>query len=110
MDVVCRNDENGTGYRLSCLYFGSDILLAKTAVRKQGLDFPYLDLLNELDTCELSIRLAKFVSGEIRSNSKEEFKPIFERFCEHHEMHPSHSMGAFPIAGTWNFKDGWIGR
>src|SRR5690606_33463698 len=50
---ILGHDEDGTGYRLSCLYFEDKILWARTAVRKQDLEFPYYDLLNEIDTCEL---------------------------------------------------------
>lgn len=100
-------DNEGTGYRLSCLYFGDNILWAKTAVRKQGLDFPHHDLLRELDTCELGIRLKKFRRGEIVPTSKEEFRQVFDSFCQRYNAQPSHSMGAFPFEQTWDFKGGW---
>lgn len=103
-------DDEGTGYRLSCLYFGEHILWARTAVRKQDLDFPHDDLLNELDTCELGIRLKKFRRGEISSSSKEQFRPIFESFCERYNANPSHSMGSFPFEGAWDFQNGWQKR
>ena len=103
-------DENDTGYRLSCLYFGKNVLWAKTAVRRQDLDFPHLDLLNEIDTCELGVRLMKFRGGQIHSNSKEEFRPVFDQFCECYNPHPSRSMGSFPFEGTWDFKHGWQNR
>jgi len=101
------HDDEGTGYRLSCLYFEDKILWVKTAVRKQDLDFPHYDLLNELDTCELGIRLKKFRAGEISAATREEFEPIFELFCERYNVHLSHSMGAFPFHGTWDFETGW---
>ena len=103
-------DDEDTGYRLSCLYFGGNILWARTAVRKQGLDFPHHDLLNELDTCELGIRLKKFRRGEIPSVSKEEFRQVFDSFCERYNAQPSHSMGAFPFEQTWDLKSGWQKR
>jgi hypothetical protein len=100
-------DPEGNSYRLSCLYFGDQILWAKTGVRRQDLDFPDYDLLNELDTCELGLRLKTFQNGEIRSISKEQFRPIFEEFCARYNPHPSHSMGAFPFEGAWNLSTGW---
>lgn len=103
-------DNEGTGYRLSCLYFGENILWTKTAVRKQNIDFPHYDLLNELDTCELGIRLKKFRNGEIQSVQKEEFRLIFENFCERYNPHLSHSMGDFPLNGSYDFKSGWKSR
>lgn len=100
-------DADGVGYRLSCLYFGEQILWARTAVRSQDLHFPQYDLLNEIDTCELGIRLNKFRKGEISSSTKQEFQPIFESFCERYKAHPSHWMGEFPFNGKWDFKNGW---
>jgi hypothetical protein len=58
----------------------------------------------------LGIRLKKFREGEIASCTKEEFRPVFERFCERYNAHPSHSMGSFPFEGTWDFKNGWLKR
>jgi very-short-patch-repair endonuclease len=107
---ILGNDSKGSGFRLSCVYFGEHILWATTAVRKQGLEFPVYDLLDQLDTCELGMRLTKFRKGEITSCTKEEFRPVFERFCERYNAHPSHSMGAFPFEGTWDFKSGWQKR
>jgi hypothetical protein len=107
---ILGNDKTGNSFRLSCLYFGEHILWATTAVRKQDLEFPEYDLLDQLDTCELGIRLKKFREGEITSCTKEEFRPVFERFCERYNAHPSHSMGSFPFEGTWDFKNGWQKR
>jgi hypothetical protein len=99
---ILGSDNRGTGYRLSCLYFDNKILWSKTAVRKQDLDFPHYDLLNELDTCELGIRLQLFRKGEIDGISKEDFMPIFETFCERYNARPSHSMGSFPYNVQWS--------
>ena len=100
-------DADDTAYRLSLLYFDDCILWARTAVRRQDVEFPHYDLLNEIDGCELGIRLASYRRGEFRASSKEEFRPIFERFCERYDPHPSHSMGAFPFEVTWDPKSGW---
>jgi very-short-patch-repair endonuclease len=100
-------DGDGTIYRLSCLYFGENVLWAKTAVRRQDLDFPHYDLLDDIDKCELGIRLEKFRKGEISSSTKEEFRSIFESFCERYNAHPSNAMGAFPFEAHWNIKTGW---
>jgi very-short-patch-repair endonuclease len=103
-------DAGDTAYRLSCLYFDDRVLWARTAVRRQDLDFPHFDLLCEIDGCELGERLAGFRRGEIRTASKAEFRPVFERFCERYDPHPSHSMGAFPFEGRWDPKNGWRSR
>jgi hypothetical protein len=99
--------KNGAHLRLSCLYFGNQILWSKTGVRKQDVQFPDYDLLDQIDTCELGIRLGKFRKGEITASSPAEFRPVFEKFCEQYNAHPSHSMGAFPFDIHWNFADGW---
>jgi len=104
---ILGHDDADTGYRLSCLYFEEKILWSRTAIRKQDLDFPHYDLLNELDICELGIRLKKFRKGEISAVTRDEFRPIFESFCKRYNAHPSHSMGAFPFHGTWDLKSGW---
>lgn len=104
---ILGSDRAGNGFRLSCLYFGKHILWAQTAVRKQDLDFPHYDLLDQIDTCELGVRLKKFRKGEIASSTKEEFRPIFEHFCERYNAHPSHSMGSFPFEISWDFNNGW---
>lgn len=99
-------DADDTAYKLSCLYFDDQVLWARTAVRRQDLDFPHYDLLSEIDGCELGIALAKFRRGETRAVTKEEFRPVFERFCERYDPHPAHSMGAFPFEGAWDPKNG----
>jgi very-short-patch-repair endonuclease len=104
---ILGHDDAGTGYRLSCLYFEDKTLWSRTAIRKQDLDFPHYDLLNELDICELGIRLEKFRKGEIWAATRDEFRPIFESFCRHYNAHPSHSMGDFPFHTTWDSKTGW---
>jgi very-short-patch-repair endonuclease len=103
-------DAENTWHRLSSLSFGDKVLWAKTGVRTQDVDFPQHDLANELDTCELGIRLEKFQKGEIRAYTNEEFRPIFKSFCERYDVNPSHSYGSFPFEIGWNFKDGWVGR
>src|SRR5690606_12307889 len=103
-------DAEDTAYRLSCLYFGDRVLWARTAVRRQDLDFPHFDLLSEIDGCELGERLAGFRCGKFRGASVAEFKPVFECFCERYDPHPSHVMGAFPFEGTWDLKNGWRSR
>ncbi len=100
-------DDANTGHRLSWLYFKDKVLWAKTSVRRQDLAFPHDDLLDQIDTCELGIRLRKYLDGEIRAITPKEFEVIFDRFCERCDPHPSHSMGASPIARRWDFTGGW---
>ncbi len=104
---VLGQDENGGARRLSCLYFGNQILWTTTGIRKQDLQFPDYDLLDEIDTCELGILLRKFRRGEIAASSPEQYRPVFTRFCERYKAHPSYSTGAFPFNAHWNFTDGW---
>jgi very-short-patch-repair endonuclease len=107
---ILGQDKNGAARRLSCLYFGNQILWTTTGIRKQDLQFPDYDLLDQIDTCELDIRLRKFRKGEVAASSPEEFRPVFERFCERYNAHPSHSMGAFPFDVHWSFAHGWKKR
>ncbi|WP_445219880.1 DUF2726 domain-containing protein [Bradyrhizobium sp. Pa8] len=107
---VIGSDENGGSRRLSCLYFGDQILWTTTGIRKQDLEFPDYDLLDEIDTCELGILLKKFRKGEAAACSPQEFRPVFERFCDRYKAHPSYSMGAFPFDIHWDFADGWKAR
>jgi hypothetical protein len=93
-------DRDDVGCRLSWLYFDNKILWARTAVRPQDINFPHFDLLSEIDSCELGIRLAKYQKGEISATFKEEFRAIFERYCQRFDPHPSHSTGAFPFDFT----------
>lgn len=95
-------DKEETGYRLSWLRFDDNILCARTAVRRQDLDFPHYDLLNEIDSCELGIRLQKFRKEEIAPISIEEFREIFETFCERYNASPSYSSGPYPFEAPWN--------
>ena len=100
-------DADGTAYRLSCLYFDDRILWARTAVRRQDLDFPHYDLLTEIDTCELGLQLEKYRRGEIPGASKDEFRQVFDRFCGCYDPYPTHWMGAFPFPGKWDLSNGW---
>lgn len=100
-------DKNGASRKLSCLYFGNQILFSATGVRRQDLQFPDYDLLDHLGTCELGILLKKLQKGQIAASSPAEFRPIFDDFCERYSAHPSHSMGAFPLDVRWGFADGW---
>lgn len=99
---ILGSDGKGNGFRLSCLYFGGQILWAQTGVRRQDRDFPHYDLLDQIDTCELGVRLRKFRKGEIASATRAEFKAIFETFCARYSASPSHSMGSFPFETSWD--------
>jgi hypothetical protein len=104
---IVGQDKKGAGRRLSCLYFGDQILWSTTGVRKHDVRFPDYDLLDQIDTCELGILLKKFRKGEISASSPAEFRPVFEQFCERYNAHPSHSMGTFPFEFHWNLAEGW---
>jgi len=90
-----------TARRLSCLYFGNQILWTTTGIRKQDLEFPDYDLLDEINTCELGILLKRFRRGLVRTSSIDEFRSFFEQFCKRYNAHPSYSMGAFPFEAHW---------
>lgn len=100
---ILGQDKNGASRRLSCLYFGDQILSSTTGIRKQDVQFPDYDLLDQIDTCELGILLKKFCKGEVAALSPKEFRPVFESFCERYSAHPSHTMGGFPLDVHWNF-------
>ena len=100
-------DEAGNGFRLSCLLFGEQMLWVRTAIRKQDLSFPHYDLLDQLDTCELGARLKKFREGRVQAGTRDQFRSVFQRFCDKYKATPSHYMGAFPFETSWNFADGW---
>ena len=104
---ITGTDNENTDYRLSCLFFEDKILWSKVGVRKQGLDFPAHELLNELDTCELGLQLKKFRAGEIKPISKEQFRVIFDSFCEKYNARYSRGMGAFPFNGSFDLSTGW---
>jgi hypothetical protein len=104
---IIGQDRNGAGRRLSCLYFGNQILWSTTGVRKQDVQFPDDDLLDQIDTCELGILLKKYRNGEVAASSPVDFRPVFQRFCERYNARPSHSMGAFPFDVDWNVAEGW---
>jgi hypothetical protein len=104
---IIGQDGNGASRRLSCLYFGNQILWSTTGVRRQDVEFPEYDLLDQLDSCELGILLKKYRNGEVTASSPGEFRPVFERFCEQYDARPSHSMGEFPFHVQWAFGKGW---
>ena len=107
---IAGNDDNGTTVRLELLYFGNNILYSKTRMRKQYIEFPDYDLLDQINTCELGIILKKFRKREIATLSPVMFRPVFERFCERYNAHLSHSMGAFPFDIEWGSVGGWKTR
>jgi hypothetical protein len=104
---ICGEDEKGNGYRMSYLYFGEQVLWVQTAMKKQNLDMGLDDLLREMDTCELGLRLKKYREGEISSCAKGELLPIFQRFCERYRAQPSFSSGTQPFHCSWSPKRGW---
>jgi hypothetical protein len=104
---ICGQDEKGNGYRMSFLYFGEQVLWSQTAMKKQNLDFGLDDLLSELDTCELGLRLKEFREGKIASCPQDKLLPIFRKFCEKYHAQPSHSSGTQPFNCSWNPKWGW---
>ncbi len=104
--TIVGQDSNGAILSLACLYFGDQILFAKTGVRKQDMQFPDYDLLDEIVTCELGVLLKRYLDGEISPLTPAEFRPKFEDFCERYNANPSHSMGAFPFHHHWNLSVG----
>jgi len=97
---IIGTDQAGNGHRLSFLWFGDRLLWAKTAVRKQHIDFPSYDLLQELATCELGIKLSKFRRGELEAISINRFQHIHDEFCDKFNAHINHSWG-YPFEYNW---------
>jgi len=101
---------DGIHHRLSCLFFDQKILWTKTAIREQDFDFPHYDLLDEITTCQLGMKLKAFREGRLAAHSKGEFAPVFKDFAAKYDAHPSHSMGSFPIPCKFDFKKGYVFR
>jgi hypothetical protein len=108
--AVIGHDKRGAMRLLSFLYFGDRVLWTETGIRKQDLQFPESDLLDEIGTCELGLLLKKFRRGVEPACSPDKFRSIFEQFCERYNANPSHSMGAFPFDAHWSFTEGWTKR
>ncbi|MDR3439976.1 DUF2726 domain-containing protein [Telmatospirillum sp.] len=100
-------DTDGTATRLSTLRVDDRVLWSKTAVRRQGLDFPHFELLNEVDGCELGTKLALFQAGSLQPSSPKEFGKILQRFCNERKVHPSFSTGNLAVNAKYDFKNGW---
>jgi hypothetical protein len=97
---ILGSDAIGNQHNLSFIWFGNQVIWAKTAVRRQNIDFPSYDLLNEIATCELGISLAKFRRGETPSITIAQFEKIHAEFCRRYKAMPSHSMGEYPFDWT----------
>lgn len=104
---IIGEDRNGGSRRLSCLYFGDNILWSATGVRKQDLDFPDYDLLDQIAGCELGIVLKKYRMREVAASTPADFRPVFERFCEKFNARPSFSSGQFPFEVSWSPREQW---
>jgi hypothetical protein len=100
-------DALGNQHDLSFIWFGDQVIWAKTAVRPQNVEFPSYDLLNEIATCELGIKLAKFRRGEISSISTSQFERIHTDFCRRFKATPSHTMGGYPFNCSWTPEFGF---
>lgn len=98
-------DGDDVQLRLSTLYFEDKVLWTKTAVRRQDLDFPVYDLLNELNGCKLGEILRRHREGRWRAASVDEFRGIWEEFRERHQARPSSATGAFPIHASRSGSD-----
>jgi very-short-patch-repair endonuclease len=104
---ILGSDQNGNQHRLSFIWFGNEVIWAKTAVRPQNVDFPSYDLLNEIAMCELGLTLKKFQTKQLASISIPQFHRIFVEFCRKYNAHPSHSMGGFPFKCSWTPDSGF---
>lgn len=93
------SDQAGNGHYLSYMWFGDQVIYAKTAVRKQRIDFLSYDLLGELADCELGILLSKFRRGQHRATSINEFRRTHELFCN--KYNATHHSGY-----AWEFAHG----
>jgi hypothetical protein len=96
-------------HELSFLWFGDKIIWAKTAIRRQNFEFPAYDLLREITTCELHLRLTKFRCGEAHAITAAQFLPLLKQFCIKYNAYPSHShtWGTSPFSFSWSHTVGW---
>ncbi len=84
---IIGEDEEKNLHELSFLWFGDRIIWAKTAIRMQNFQFPSYDLLGEIATCELAMRLSKFRRGEAEAITAGQFlragiQPTLEQAAE----------------------------
>jgi very-short-patch-repair endonuclease len=105
---IIGHDQRENGHRLSYIRVDNRVVWTKTAVRKQGLNFPAYDLLHEIATCELALKLAQFRRDKKASSSIEEFKSVFVAFIRKYDADPSSSMGEHPFDYSWSSSTGWM--
>lgn len=99
------HDGDDVQLRLSTLYFDDKVLWTKTAIRRQDLDFPTYDLLNEINGCKLGEVLSRHRAGHWQATSIGEFRRIWDIFRERYQARPSSAMGAFPVHARWSGSD-----
>jgi very-short-patch-repair endonuclease len=109
---ILGSDQVGNEHSLSFVWFDDQVIWAKTAVRPQNVDFPSYDLLTEIATCELGIKLSKFRREEISAASISQFKKLHDAFCNKYNARPCHQMGGYPFNFKWtlNSKGAFIGK
>ena len=93
---------------LSYCWFGDRVIWSRTGVRRQSFRFPAYDLLRELATCELEIKVREHKAGKLQAISGAQMQHICRQFCSRYDAHPSHSCGgAGPVHYSWSPTSGW---
>jgi hypothetical protein len=98
---ILGSDSAGNRHRLSFMWFGNQLLWAKTAIKEQLVNFSDYDLLGEIADCELGLNLLKYRQGELQATAMADFKPIHDAFCAKYNAHINHAWG-YPFEYDWS--------
>lgn len=105
--AVTGRDSVGNLHAISYVWNGEVGICAKTAVRKQGFNFPDSDLLHELSLCELSENLKLLNVGKIQGVNREGLISTVRQFCNRYGATPSYWAGYGPPGVAWDVSNGW---
>lgn len=110
LQTFTATDSQENLHELALLWADGQAIWAKTAVRRQNVEFPVYDLLDHIGMCELHLALNRFQRGDVRAASGLQTQRIIEDFCRRYDAHPSLSHtwgGRAPFTYSWSFKSGW---
>lgn len=122
-DFVSKNASKNSGWtkitgydkkqNLHCLsfcWFNNSIIWSKTAVKNQSFRFPTFDLLREISTYELDLKVREYQRGKLQPVNGTQFQKLCEQFCTRYDAHPSHSFTcdrSAPFQFSWDLNSGW---
>lgn len=88
---VMGSDAENNLLELSYCWTGDTIIWSKTGVRRQNFEFPAYDLLREISTCELELKVREHRAGRLQATSPARMQQILQEFCARYDARPSHS-------------------